>query len=308
MPDDRRERGAQRGSLRRGAVLWAAAMPTDNLSLADIVSRDFWERAGAFLIDAGATLLVVAAILVAGWWMAGIVRRAIKGVAKRNARLDPTLFSFLGSLASYAVLAFALVAALERLGVATTSIVAIIGAAGLAIGLALQGTLTNLAAGVMLLVFRPFKVGDVIDGGGVLGAVTEISLFTTQVKTADARLVIAPNSTLWGQVLVNHSYYPVRGVDMRFKVAIGSDVRRVKEAILSALRGTPHVLSEPSPFVAVDVVTEAWIEFLVRPFCRNADVGEVRFTAPERIKEALDAAGVAPPRPLVVAPATPASA
>ena len=137
-----------------------------------------------------------------------------------------------------------------------------------------------------------------------VGVVTEMSLFTTQLKTADAQHVIAPNSTLWGSRLINQSYYPVRGVEFRFRAAPDADLDRAKEVILSACRATEHVLGEPAPFIALDNVSDAGMEFLVRPFCRAAHAGEVRYAAAENIKRALDAAGLSPPppRPLVAGP------
>lgn len=242
-------------------------------------------------------LAAVAAIVIIGFWLSGFARRSVARIGKANPKLDATLFNFLGSLAGYAVLAVTILMALDRFGVETTSIVAIIGAAGLAIGLALQSTLSNLAAGVMLMLFRPFSVGDVIDGGGVSGKVTSIGLFTTELTTPDAQHVIAPNSSLWGSKLVNHSHYPVRGVDLRFKIDGATPIDAAREALARGCAATPKALADPAPFIAVENAGDGNLEFLVRLHCKAEHLADVRYSAPEAIKRALDAAKIAAPVP-----------
>lgn len=239
-----------------------------------------------------AILIIVVAFIVAGF-----IKKMIIRVANSNEKLDDTLFEFLGSLARYVVLAFAGIMVLERFGITTTSLVALIGAAGLAVGLALQGTLSNLAAGVMLLLFRPFRVGDFIDGAGVFGKVESITLFTTDLITFDNQHIIVPNSELWGTKITNHSHHPVRGVDMTFGVAYGSDLEKAKATILQAVTANEHVLADPAPFIAVDALSASSVDILVRPFCKGEHYFDVRYALPQAVKEELDKAKIEIPFP-----------
>ena len=174
---------------------------------------------GQWLLDNSINVLVAIAIIIAAFWVAGLVKRMIGRMGESHPALDDTLFGFLGSLARYAIIVLAGLMVLGRFGFETTSFVALIGAAGLAIGLALQGTLANLAAGVMIMLFRPFKIGDLVDAAGTFSKVDDINLFTTDMSTFDAQHIIIPNSAIWGDKITNHSHHEVRGVDMVFGVA-----------------------------------------------------------------------------------------
>ena len=242
-------------------------------------------------------ILLAIRILIVGFWFAGRVGRAIRNVGERNERLDDTLFRFLGSVAKYVILAFVAIAVLNRFGVETTSIVALLGAAGLAVGLALQGAMSNLAAGVMLMVFRPYKVGDFIDAAGKFGKVDEITLFTTVLQTFDNQQIIIPNGQIWGDQIINHSHHPVRGVDMHFGVAYGEDIDRARAVIDKVLADHPHIRKDPAPFVEVETLNDSSVDFLVRPFCDGAHYFDVRYSLPEQVKKALDASGIEIPFP-----------
>lgn len=242
-------------------------------------------------------ILLAILILIVGFWFAGRVGRAIRNVGERNERLDDTLFRFLGSVAKYVILAFVAIAILNRFGVETTSIVALLGAAGLAVGLALQGAMSNLAAGVMLMVFRPYKVGDFIDAAGKFGKVDEITLFTTVLQTFDNQQIIIPNGQIWGDQIINHSHHPVRGVDMHFGVAYGEDIDRARAVIDKVLADHPHIRKDPAPFVEVETLNDSSVDFLVRPFCDGAHYFDVRYSLPEQVKKALDASGIEIPFP-----------
>jgi small conductance mechanosensitive channel len=242
-------------------------------------------------------VLLAIVILIIGYWIAGRVGRLIVGMGERHAQLDSTLFTFLGSIARYVVLAFTFIAVLNRFGVQTASIVALLGAAGLAIGLALQGAMTNLAAGVMLMIFRPYKVGDFVEVAGLFGLVDGIDLFTTNLKTFDNQHVIVPNGSIWGEKIVNHSHHPVRGVDMRFGISYDSDIDTARRTIDQILAAHPHVLSDPAPFVEIETLNDSSVDFLVRPFCEGAHYFDILYSVPEQIKKALDDAGVEIPFP-----------
>lgn len=236
-------------------------------------------------------------ILLIGYWLANFAKRMVSKIGAKYKSLDDTLFNFLASLAKYLILVFTFVMVLERFGVTTTSLVALIGAAGLAIGLALQGTLSNLAAGVMLLVFRPFKVGDFIDGAGVFGQVASIGLFTTELETFDRQLIIIPNSELWGSKLTNHSHHEVRGVDLNFGVSYSTDLKKAEKAIREVLSAHPNVLDSPEPFVAVDTLGDSSVNFIARPFCNGANYFDLRYSLPQLVKEKFDEDGIEIPFP-----------
>ena len=248
-------------------------------------------------LDLATNVLLAIVILIVGYWIAGRIGRLIVGAGERYAQLDSTLFTFLGSIARYVILAFTFIAVLNRFGVETTSIVALLGAAGLAIGLALQGAMTNLAAGVMLMIFRPYKVGDFTEAAGIFGLVDSIDLFTTNLKTFDNQHIIVPNGSIWGEKIVNHSHHPVRGVDMRFGISYDSDIDLARRTIDGVLASQPNVLKDPAPFVEIETLNDSSVDFLVRPFCDGAHYFDLLYSLPEQIKKALDAAGVEIPFP-----------
>lgn len=248
-------------------------------------------------LDWASNLLLALVILLVGLWLASKAYQLVVGLANKHERLDDTLFRFFGSLARYTVLTFVGIAVLNRFGVETASIIALVGAAGLAVGLALQGTLTNMAAGVMLLIFRPYKVNDFVDVAGKFGKVTEIDMFTTVLQTFDNQQIIIPNGKIWGDQIINHSHHGVRGVDMRFGIAYGESIDAARQVIDGVLANHPHVLKDPAPFVEVEELNNSSVDFLVRPFCDGAHYFDIRYSVPEQIKKALDEANIEIPFP-----------
>ncbi|MEG3766181.1 mechanosensitive ion channel family protein [Alteromonas sp. 14N.309.X.WAT.G.H12] len=242
-------------------------------------------------------ILLALLILIVGVFIAGKAYKAMVSIANRYPQLDDTLFKFFGSVVRYTILAFVGIAVLNRFGVQTASIIALLGAAGLAVGLALQGTLSNLAAGVMLLIFRPYKVGDFVDAAGKFGKVTEVDMFTTILQTFDNQHIIIPNSQIWGEQIINHSHHPIRGVDMTFGVAYGENTDAARAVIDKVLANHPHVLKDPAPFVEVETLNDSSVDFIVRPFCHGEHYFDVRYTVPELIKKALDEANIEIPFP-----------
>ncbi|TMO79740.1 mechanosensitive ion channel protein MscS [Pseudoalteromonas sp. S3776] len=228
-------------------------------------------------------ILMAIVILLIGSWLAGKVRNMIVSLCHKYTHFDDTLFRFLGSMARYVILAFVFIAVLNRFGVQTASIIALLGAAGLAIGLALQGAMSNLAA-----IFRPYKVNDFIEAAGRFGKVTEVDMFTTILQTFDNQQVIIPNSQIWGAQIINHSHHPIRGVDMNFGVAYDENTDAVRKVIDSVLEAHPHILKDPAPFVEVETLNNSSVDFLVRPFCKGEHYFEILYTVPELIKKALD--------------------
>lgn len=243
------------------------------------------------LINEGLRLVAGTLILVTGWILATWAKRGLIG-AVRHLPLDPTLKPLLGSLARYGVLIVTIVLVLGQFGVQTTSLIAMIGAAGLAIGLALQGTLSNVAAGVMLLVLRPFRVGHYIDAGGQSGTVREIGLFTTIMLTRDLVYVSVPNSAVFGGVVTNYTREPLRRVNFTLPVDRINDFAMVEKTILEALEANGHVLKAPEPWVGIADLQEYATQIFVRCFVESESYWHALPAIRRDVKEALDRAGI----------------
>ncbi|MEM9055079.1 MAG: mechanosensitive ion channel domain-containing protein [Pseudomonadota bacterium] len=255
-------------------------------------------EAQADSILSGATnVLLALLILIVGFWVAGRVGKLVRGIGKRHENLDDTLFNFLGSLARYIILAFVFIAVLNRFGVETTSIVALLGAAGLAVGLALQGAMSNLAAGVMLMIFRPYQVGDFIDAAGNFGNVEDINLFTTVLRTFDHQQIIIPNGKIWGEQIINHSHHDVRGVELTFGVSYDTDIDKARDVLMNVFKDHSLILDDPEPVIVVSTLNDSSVDFTVRPFVKGEHWFDVRFSIPEAVKKALDKAGIEIPFP-----------
>lgn len=245
----------------------------------------------------GLDVLGAIAILVIGWMAAGWAKGATAKALGRVKAVDDMLTSFFSSLVKYAILAFTIVAVLNRFGVETTSLVALLGAAGLAIGLALQGTLSNVAAGVMLLLFRPFKVGDFIEGAGLSGTIKATGLFTTDLATGDNIHIIAPNSQLWGAAIRNFSHHPTRRVDLNIGIGYGDDIDKAMDIIKRLAADDERIHAEPEPFVAVANLGDNAVELVVRLWTDNGDYWGVKFAMTKAVKQTFDAEGVSFPFP-----------
>jgi len=253
-------------------------------------------RLGDLVILFGVKIIAAAVIFFIGWRIAKIVRGVAEKILRKR-EVDPMLISFVGSFTYVLLLAFVVLAALGKLGIQTTSFVAIIGAAGLAIGFALQGSLANFAAGVLMLVFKPFKVGDFIEGAGTAGVVEEIRMFTTRLRTPDNKLVIIPNAKLTSDNIVNYSAKGTRRVDLVLGVSYGDDIDKVKSLILDELSKDERVLKDPAPTVAVGELADSSVNFVVRPWVKAEHYWDVYFDTQERLKKRMDAEGVTIPFP-----------
>lgn len=236
------------------------------------------------------------AVLILGMTVAKMIRGGVrKGLRKRS--VDTTLVPFLANLTYYLVVAFVVIAVLGLFGVQVASIIAVLGAAAFAVGLALQGTLANFAAGVMLLVFRPFRIGDFVDVGGTAGAVLEIGIFSTHLNTPDNVRVVVPNSNIWGQTIKNYATNDLRRNDMVVSVSYDDDLNKAADTIWSVLKADDRVLGEPAPTVAVSELADSSVNFVVRPWCRREDYWALRFDLTKKLKENLEAAGCSIPFP-----------
>jgi small conductance mechanosensitive channel len=236
-------------------------------------------------------------ILVVDWLIAGIAARWARVGLSRVERIDATLRNFLTSLLRYAILIFTCLAVLNAFGVQTASLIALFGAVGLAIGLALQGTLSNVAAGTMLLLLRPFKVDDYIDAGAAAGTVVELGLFTTELATPDNVQVIVPNTLLWGAVLKNYSYRTTRRLDLNLGIGYGDDLEPALAAIGQVLTSDPRVHREPAPQVLVETLGDSSVNLIARFWCNAADYWPLRFDLTKRFKQTCDASGISIPFP-----------
>ncbi len=243
-------------------------------------------------------LKVVAAILIfiIGRIVAGWLRRfAEKVMTKRD--VDPTLVGFVSSLAYIGMMAFVILAALGQLGIETTSFIAVLGAAGLAIGLALQGSLANFAAGFLLILFRPFKAGDFIEGGGVSGVVEKIEMFTTTLKTGDNKTIIVPNGKLASDNIVNYSAKETRRVDLTVGASYDADIKHVKQVLEDIIKADERVLADPAPMIAVGELADSSVNFVVRAWVKSGDYWGVFFDTTEAVKLRFDQEGIELPYP-----------
>jgi small conductance mechanosensitive channel len=241
-------------------------------------------------------LVSAAVIFVVGRWLTGRLSRLV-GRGLERAKVDATLRAFLVRIVQVLLLVVVVLAALDRLGVKTTSLVAIIGAAGLAIGLAMQGSLSNFAAGVMIIFFRPFRAGDFIDAGGVKGIVEEISIFHTHLRTPDNLKVIVPNAQVNGGAITNFSAKDTRRCDFTVGVSYEDDLKVAKEAIWGVLRADARILQDPAPIVGVMNLGESAVEIVIWPWVKAGDFLAVKFDLNEGVKAALEAAGCTIPYP-----------
>jgi small conductance mechanosensitive channel len=243
-------------------------------------------------------LKVIAAIVifVVGRWAAKLIEKLIVRIMNKR-KIDPAIVSFTESLAYVLLMTFIVIAALAQLGIQTTSFIAVIGAAGLAIGLALQGSLANFAAGFLMLIFKPFKVGDYVDGGGASGTVEKIQIFTTQLKTVDNKVIIIPNSKMMGDNIVNYSAKDMRRVDMLFGVSYRDDLDKVRTILRDIMDGDARVLKDPEVMIVVKALADSSVNFEVRAWVKTADYWGFYFDSMIAVKKRFDSEGVSIPFP-----------
>lgn len=245
----------------------------------------------------GLEVLGAIVILIAGWIVSGWAKGAVSRTLGRFDKFDATLRGFFSSIVRYAILTFTVVAVLGQFGIQTASIIAALGAIGLAIGLALQGTLSNVAAGVMLLVFRPFKVGDYIDAGGKAGTVKDLNLFTTDLATPDNVHIVVPNGQIWGNAVTNYSYHPTRRVDFLIGIGYGAKIDTAIDALRGVIDADGRCHADPAPMVVVGNLGESSVDLIVRVWCAAGDYWALKFDLTKAFKEKLDAEGIEIPFP-----------
>ncbi|MDX9821175.1 MAG: mechanosensitive ion channel [Syntrophales bacterium] len=244
----------------------------------------------------GLKVIAAVAILLIGWIAAKGIRKIIRRMLQR-AQVDETLVSFVSSVVYVGIIAFVVIAALGQVGVQTASFVVVLGSAGLAVGLALQGSLANFAAGVLMIIFRPFKVGDYIEGGGVAGVVEEIGIFTTEMKSPDNRKIIVPNGKITGDNIVNYTAKEIRRVDIVAGVSYKDDLEKVRNVLADILAKDDRILKDPAPTIGVLELADSSVNFAVRPWVKTADYWNVFFETQESIKKRFDSEGICIPFP-----------
>jgi len=249
-----------------------------------------------FAVAYGLKVVGAILILIVGRIVAGSLRKVTMRACQRT-KVDETLTKFFARLVFIAVILFAALAALAKFGVQTASFVAVLGAAGFAVGFAMQGSLSNFAAGVMLLVFRPFKVGDFVDAAGVAGTVKEIGLFTTTMATPDNVKIIVGNSAVFGTTIKNYSGYDTRRVDMTFGIGYASDIQKAVEVLERVIKADTRVLAEPAHQIAVSELADSSVNFVVRVWVNSADYWAVKFDMTRAVKESFDENGIEIPFP-----------
>jgi len=243
-------------------------------------------------------LKIIAAIIIflVGKWVARKLTAFIKSMMNK-ANVDKTLVEFSESIIYFSILLMVIIAALNQLGVNTTSFVAVFGAATLAIGLALQGSFSNIGAAVLIIIFRPFKVGDFIEAAGAVGTVSDINLFSTIISPVDNRTIIVPNSSIIGGNITNFSNKPERRVDHVFGIGYDDDLKLAKETLMEIVKADSRILTEPAPFVAVSELADSSVNFVVRAWATNEDYWGVYFDMLETVKLTFDEKGISIPYP-----------
>jgi small conductance mechanosensitive channel len=239
---------------------------------------------------------VALAIFVIGRWIAKWLTAMVRKLMAK-ADLDDMLIHFLGNIVYTVLLLAVVMAALDQLGIQTTSLLAVFGAAGLAIGLALKDSLGNFSSGVMLILFRPFKVGDFVEAGGVAGVVEKVQMFATIMRTGDNREVIVPNSQIYGGTIINYSAKETRRVDMVFGIGYDDDIAKAKRIIEDIMKQDERILDDPEPTVALGELADSSVNFNVRPWVKSADYWPVRADMLEKVKLTFDAEGISIPYP-----------
>ncbi len=255
------------------------------------------EQAIAVATEYAFAVIGAIVILILGFFIAGVISRWARRSLEKLRHVDLTLAAFLANIVKYAIWVLVLVMVLGQFGVQTTSIIAVLGAAGLAIGLALQGTLSNIAAGIMLLVLRPFRVGEYIEAGAVNGTVQEIGLFTTELKMVDGLFVMAPNSEIWNSTIVNYSRHPTRRFELVVGIGYDDDMELAREKLMKLAEGDSRVLDSPAPQTFVAALADSSVNIGLRVWTETSNYLALSWDMTQAAKATFDEAGISIPYP-----------
>jgi len=261
----------------------------------DFITR-YWDYFTTVLIEYSPRLISAAIIFVVGWTVIKLIKKLIMRIMVKR-EMEPTLSKFLADILIWTLKILLFVTVISRLGVENSSFVAIIGAAGLAVGLSLQGSLSNFAGGVLIIMFKPFKVGDFIEAQGVMGTVKQIQIFVTQLSTVDNQVIFVPNGVLSNGTIINYTYATTRRADLTIGISYSSNIKRAKEIAMEVMEKHPMVLKDPAPIVLVKDLAESSINLAVRPWSELPDFFEMRSDVLEQIKNEFDANGITIPFP-----------
>jgi len=260
----------------------------ENINIEDLLST--------YVIPWGINIVLALVIFIIG----RAVTKIVVGIFRRllgKADMDVILIDFVCSIIGTALTLFVIIASLDQLGVDTTSLIALLGAAGLAVGLALQGSLQNFASGVMLIVFRPFKTGDFVEAGGVSGVVEKISIFSTMMRTGDNREIIVPNGSIYGGTITNYSARETRRIDMVFGIGYDDDIKKAQDILRELANSDDRILKDPEILIAVSELADSSVNFVVRPWVKSGDYWAVKFDFTEKVKLTFDEQGISIPYP-----------
>lgn len=266
----------------------------------DVANTEWWvgliAQAKTLGVDFGIKLLVAIVIFVVGRIVARVISNTLKKVLARH-EVDKILETFVSNLAYWAMMTFVIIASINQLGVQTTSLIAVMGAAGLAVGLALQGSLSNFASGVLIVLFRPYRVGDFVEAAGVNGAVEQVQILTTILKTPDNKRIIVPNSEIMSSIITNYSANETRRVDLTVGVSYDDDLDKVRKTLTDIIAADDRVLQDPPCQIAVSELGDSSVNFTVRPWAKTADYWGLYFDLTETIKKRFDQEGISFPFP-----------
>ncbi len=257
---------------------------------------DMNNMVSSYLVPWGINIIFALAIFIVGRAVAKVLVQLLEKLLIRTG-MDPILVNFIRNIVRSLLLLFIIIAALDQLGVDTTSLIAILGAAGLAVGLALKSSLQNFAAGVMLIIFRPFKTGDFVEAGGTSGVIEHIQIFSTTLRTPDNREVIVPNGNIYGGTITNFSARDTRRIDMVFGIGYGDDIRKARKIIEDIMNADERILKDPAASVALAELADSSVNFYVRPWVKSTDFWSVKCDLNERIKLAFDESNISIPYP-----------
>jgi len=255
-----------------------------------------WAVVENYGVDFGIKLVVALVIFIIGRFVAGMVQKGLRKLMQAQ-QVDKILESFVCNLAYWTVKIFVIIAAINQVGIQTTSLIAVMGAAGLAVGLALQGSLSNFAAGVLIVIFRPYRVGDFVEAAGIAGVVEQVQMLTTVMKTGDNKQIVVPNAQIMDSIITNYSANDTRRVDMTIGVSYDDDLDKVRTTLQALIDADERILKDPACTIAVAELADSSVNFAVRPWVRTADYWGVQFDLTEAIKKRFDKEGISFPYP-----------
>ena len=267
--------------------------------ITDVTGFDWttlWDTVQAGGVDFGLKLLIALVIFFVGRMIARMIARGLRKMMQSQS-VDKILETFVSNLVYWTVMIFVIIAAINQIGVQTTSLIAVMGAAGLAVGLALQGSLSNFAAGVLIVIFRPYRVGDFVEAAGISGVVMQVQILTTVLKTGDNKQIIVPNSQIMGSIITNYSANETRRVDMVVGVSYDDDLDKVRDTLKELIAADDRILDDPAPLIAVSELADSSVNFVVRPWVKTPDYWGVMFDLTEAVKKRFDQEGISFPFP-----------